>query len=394
MSRRPPIFQHVILISGLLLIGINLRPAITAVGPLAERLRLDGLSVGMIGALTTVPLILFAVVGFFTGWIGRKLGFARTLGAGILVAAAGCFVRSIPGPEIWLVLGTVLIGAGIAVGNVLLPGIVKSRFPNHVGLLTSLYSTAMNLGAAFGIAFAVPMADKLSGGWRWSLGFWGIFAVVSLIFWMPQMLKRPEQRSTGNLFGPVLALAREKIARYVTLHMGVQSMVFYSIIAWLPTVLQWRGMEEAGAAYWVAGMQIIGCVASLIVPTLAGRAKSQGGWCAASALCSAFGLTGILFLNGPWIGASVLLLGVGLNASFGLSLLLIAMRSENAETAAGLSSLAQAAGYLFAAPGPWLVGSLFAVFSSWIPAVGLIIFLVVCVAVFGFLAGRSGTVTQ
>lgn len=392
MKHSHPIWKNVILMVGVLLVSINLRPAITAVGALAERLHSGGLSLQEIGALTTIPLILFGLVGMGAGWVGSRIGFARALGIGLLLLAAGCWIRSMDTAEtiVWRILGTILIGSGIALGNVLLPGIVKSRFPDHVGLLTSLYSTALNLGAAFGVAFAIPLADALPGGWSASLSAWAWLAIVSFLIWAPQMRIAPAPRPLTPPLAGLRALARERRAWVISAHMGLQSMVFYSVISWLPTVLQSRGMEESVAAYWVTAMQLLGCVSSLVIPTLAGRRESQSGWIFGCAMTSAVSLMGVLLLPSVWTGLAVLTLGLGLNASFGLCLLILALRSDDAETTAHLSAMAQGTGYLLAAPGPWLIGIISATAGGWNAAVGAIALVAVITAFLGISAGRKG----
>ena len=386
-------WQHVFLVGCILLIALNLRPAVTALAPLAERMHGDGLSREMIGAMTTVPLLLFGIAGMWAGWLGGRFGLARSLGAGLLLIAAGCFVRSVPEFDFqgWRFVGTILIGAGIALGNVLMPGLVKSRYPDKVGPLTSLYSTAMNLGAALGIAVAVPLANWLSGGWNASISAWGYFAAVTVVFWLPQMLPAPVARPRlAHPLAGVIALTRQVRAWQVAAFMGLQSSVFYSAVAWLPTVLQVRGMTETEAAGWVSTMQILGCGASLLIPTLAGRLRSQSGWIAATALLNVFCLFGILFLPKVGVGVAVIGFGLGVNASFGLALLIIALRSRDSETAANLSAMAQSVGYLLAAPGPWIVGWLSEATGSWNPAIGFVVLLALGAAIFGWLAGREG----
>lgn len=385
-------WRHVVLIGGLLFIALNLRPAITAIGPLAERMHASGVSIEAIGLQTTIPLVLFGVAGFFVGAIGSRIGFARALGAGLLILSAGCFLRSwqFSGTNSERVFGSILIGAGIAFGNVLLPGVVKSRYPDHVGLLTSLYSTAMNLGAALGIALAVPLAERLAGGWNASLRAWGYAALIPLLFWIPEMLRKPASRPPGSLFAKMRQLAGDARAWQVTGQMGLQSLLFYSSVAWLPTMLQLRGMSESESYGWPTAMQISGCLASLVVPTLAGRSRSQSRWAVACGLTTAASLCGILWLPLSWVGGATICLGLGLNGGFGVSLLLIALRSRDAETAGSLSSMAQAFGYLVAAPFPWFVGWLSAATESWFIAYGFLILPALGVAVAGGLAGRPG----
>ena len=178
----------------------------------------------------------------------------------------------------------------------------------------------------------------------------------------------------------------------MTAQMGLQSLLFYSSVAWLPTMLQLRGMSESQSYGWPTAMQIFGCLASLIIPTLAGRAKSQSSWTIACSGMSIMGLCGILWFPLEWIGAATIVLGLGLNAGFSMSLLLIAMRSRDAETAGNLSSMAQAIGYLAAAPFPWFIGWLHTASGSWTVAYGFLLLPAVCLMLAGALAGRAGFV--
>ena len=391
---RSRLLHHVVLISGLLLIAVNLRPAITGIAPLADRMQIGGLSAQMIGLQTTIPLVLFGLAGMFVGAIGNRIGFARALGIGLIILSAGCFLRPLEfrNPNFGPIVGSILIGTGIAFGNILLPGLVKSRYPNHIGPMTSLYSTAMNLGAALGIALAVPLANSLFGDWRASLNAWGYAALIPLLIWLPQLLQKPKVRSPGNPFAGMIGLLRSVRAWQVTALMGFQSLLFYSSVAWLPMILQLRGMSEAAASGWPTAMQICGCAASLIIPTLAGKAHSQSGWTVLCASMTAAGILGVLWLPLPWVGAATILMGLGLNAGFGLSLLLIAIRSSNAETAGHLSSMAQAIGYLVAAPFPWFISWLSTATDSWTIAYGFLLIPAILVGVAGALAGRPGVV--
>ena len=343
---------------------------------------------------TTIPLVLFGFAGLFVGAVGNRVGLARALGLGLLVLSGGCFLRALDlsGLGIERIAGAILIGIGISFGNVLLPGLVKSRFPNHIGSMTSLYSTAMNLGAMFGIAMAVPMASSLSGGWRSSLSIWGFTALIPLLIWIPQLLPKPKIRARGNPFAGIIMLLRNARAWQVTALMGLQSLLFYSSVAWLPTMLQERGMSEAAAFGWPTAMQLGGCVASLIIPTLAGRAQSQSGWNVVCAAMTMFGIMGIIWLPLSGVGWATILMGLGLNAGFGLTLLLMALRSSNAETAGHLSSMAQAVGYLVAAPFPWFIGWLSTATDSWMIGYGFLILPAILVGVAGWFAGRSGVV--
>ncbi|MGE9266683.1 MAG: CynX/NimT family MFS transporter [Verrucomicrobiales bacterium] len=387
--------QQLLLITGIVLIGLNLRPAITALSPLAERMHADGLSRAHIGSLTTIPLLLFSLVGFWAGWTGQRLGFARALGLGLAVLAIGCLLRSAGGEAglLWQFTGTILIGAGIALGNVLLPGLAKSRYPAHLGPITSLYVTAMNLGAAAGIAFSVPLAIHLNGGWNASLATWAWLALGVLLLWFPQMRPRPTVRRPAHPLHGILKLSKHPRAWHITAYMGLQSTLFYSSVAWLPSVLQYRGLSELQAAGWVTALQLTGCLASLTIPYLAGRSRSQSPWLTACVLGILAGLLGVLYLPTSLAGPATLLLGAGLNAGFGLALLVIPLRSATPATASNLSAMAQAIGYLFAAPGPFIVGWL-STHGGWEIAFGYLILLACAALVAGHLAGRPGELPE
>ena len=392
MSNQQSKWQHAALIGGILLVALNLRGPITGISPLAERMNGDGVSRAVIGSMTGIPLVLFSLVGIWAGWIGKRIGFARALGLGLLVLSIGCWVRSVPGDGagFYRIAGTILIGAGIAVGNVLLPGLVKSRYPGHVGLLTSLYATSINIGATCGIAFAVPMADFLPGEWRGSLAAWGLFSFIILMMWSPQMIPRPAVRGSGSALSGIRRMAARWRAWQVMLFLGFHAGVYYCSVGWFPTLLQERGMAESEAAGWVSVMQVLGCVASLVVPFLAGKRVSQSGWVVACTLSNVVGTAGVLLLPLDMVGAAVLLVGFGINGGFGMVLLLLAMRSRTPEAAAGLSAFVQAGAYLMASPFPWICGWISTTAGGWPLAFGMVLVLAIASTVFGWLAGRPG----
>ncbi|MDQ8180705.1 MFS transporter [Pelagicoccus sp. SDUM812005] len=394
MRKGDSLWTHVLLVGGLLLIGMNLRPAITGIAPLVDRMIDDGVEVGTIGMQTTLPLMLFGLASVLVGVVGNWIGFARALALGLLLLATGCFARSWGLAEEGVAAarwgGPLLVGLGIAFGNVLLPAVVKSRYPSRLGLMTSLYSTAMNVGAALGFALAVPLADALAGGWNASLGFWGVAALSPLLFWIPQIARRPASRKSGNPFNPFVRLAKDPRAWQVTTLMGLQSLLFYSSVAWLPVMLQERGMGEAASYGWPTVMQLFGCAASLTLPTWAGRLRSQAFWASACGVLTGASICGILWLPLGLVGAATVGMGIGLNGGFGMALLLIAMRSKDASEAGYLSAMAQTFGYVIAAPFPWFVGWLSDASGSWYVAYGFLFLPAVGVSVAGALAGRAG----
>src|SRR5215216_4342086 len=244
--------QGVLLVLGIVLLAANLRSALTSVAPLIGQIRTDtGISSGVAGLLTTLPLLAFGVLSPIAPRLARRFGMERVLLASMLVLAAGILLRSV-GAEVALFLGTIVLGAAIAVGNVLLPGLVKGEFPERVGLMTSTYSSALAISAAIAAGVSFPLADQVGIGWRASLGSWALLALVAAVAWLPQMRSaRPANASPAGPQG-VNGPWRSALAWQVTLFMGLQSLGYYVVLTWLPEILQ----EEAGISASLAGWML------------------------------------------------------------------------------------------------------------------------------------------
>ena len=386
-----------LLVAGIVLAAANLRGALTSVGPLVGEIRADtGISNGAAGLLTTLPLICFAALSLLAPALARRFGTRRVLTGSLLLLAAGIALRSAP-PVAALFAGTVVLGLAIAVGNVLLPSLVKHDFPAYIGLLTGVYITVMNSGAALGAGVSVPLARQGDFGWRGALGIWALLAFVTAVAWLfllrggrsvgsPAEATPRGERSYGGLW-------RSPLAWQVTLFMGLQSVVFYASIAWLPEVLQGGGLGAAQAGWMVSLMQFVGIPAALFAPILAGRRPSQRGLLAAAALLSGAGILGLLFSGGAAIVLWVSLLGLGQGASISLALILFALRTADAGEAAALSGMAQSAGYLLAAAGPFLFGVLHDLTRSWSLPLALLFAVAVGLLFAGLGAGRDAYVT-
>ena len=218
------------LLIAIVLIACNLRAAITGVGSLVGMIQRDlSLSSTVSGLITTIPLLAFAAVSPLASGLAQKRGLGKTLFAGFVVLAAGILVRSYLGTA-GLFLGTVLVGGGIAIGNVLIPALIKGRFPQRVGSLTSLYTTAMAVFSGVAAGVSVPLANQV--GWRNTLAIWVVLAVLALIVWFPQRGVVLEHKAQQGQHKPLL---KSGTAWWVSVYMGVQSLLFYSFVAWLPT---------------------------------------------------------------------------------------------------------------------------------------------------------------
>ncbi|TWU11124.1 CynX/NimT family MFS transporter [Allorhodopirellula heiligendammensis] len=384
--------EKFLLLAGILLIGVNLRPALASVGPLVDDIRLaTGLTNSMVGLLTTLPLIAFGVISPVTPLFTRRFGMGGTLLGAMGLLALGTALRAIASVPA-LYLGTILAGIAIAFGNVLLPSLAKRNFAAHSGLITSLYSSAMGLGASLAAGLSVPLATHLELGWRGALGFWAIPALIAFVVWLPQLSRLRRSEPKRSFLQAIRDLGTSTLAWKVALFMGLQSLTFYIVLAWLPAIVMDRGFDATFSGWMLSLSQATGVLGSLTIPILAGRATDQRGIVVALAVLELTGLGGLLVAPGTSIILWVSIIGFVLGGSFGLALLFLVVRSKDAETAAELSGMAQSIGYLVAATGPTLFGSLFDFTGSWtIPL--LCLFMTTFVKLYvGIGAGSPATV--
>ena len=186
-----------LLVSGIVLLAANLRPALTSVAPLIGQIRTNtGISNGVAGLLTTLPLLAFGVLSPTVPWLARRFGMERLLLASLLVLALGILLRSAGVAALFL--GTAVLGAAITVGNVLLPGLVKRKFPERAGLMTSVYSTAMGISAALAAGASVPVARLTGMGWRGALALWALPAFLAAVAWLPQLRRSDRPANTAT----------------------------------------------------------------------------------------------------------------------------------------------------------------------------------------------------
>ena len=362
-----------LLVAGIVLVALNLRPALAGLGPLVADVRAaTGLSNAAFGLLTTLPLLAFGGLSAFTPVVTRRLGVEGALGLALLLIGIGTAARAVP-PTALLFGGTAVLGVGIALGNVLLPALVKRDFAERAGPMTALYSSAMGLGATVAAGVSVPLAGAV--GWRGSLAAWAALAAAALAVWLPQLRRRALPPRRGTALDALRDLGRSRLAWAVALFMGLQSLTFYVVLAWLPDLLQGRGMSAEAAGWMLAVSQAGGIAGSALVPLWAGRMRDQRPIVWALGAVEAVALAGLLVpsaspaLVALWVG----LLGLVLGGSFGLSLLFLAVRADTPETAASLSGMAQSVGYLVAAVGPFAFGAIHDATGGWsVPLVALV----------------------
>lgn len=385
-------YRALVIIS-IVIVSINLRPGMTAVGPLLGIIRDDvGISNWSAGLLTSLPLVAFAVISPIVPRLGVRFTNERAMIFGLALLAVGIGIRSIS-LIYFIFIGTIIVGLGIAICNVLLPGIVKEKFPLKVGLMTSVYSTTMGVFAAISSGLSIPFARGLGWGWQISLLVWTVPAVVGIVVWiiLARRNKRTEQVAMQYVSSDNWRIWRSPLAWQVALYMGLQSSLFYVTISWLPEILHSYGVTMNTAGWLLSYAQLIGMPISFFIPMIAGRLKSQRSIVLVMGVCAISGYLTLLLFGSNYIAMviSATLIGISLGGSFALALTFLGIRAKNAKHAGELSGMAQSIGYSFAAVGPVLIGFLFDLTRSWQVPITTLAVIALFVVMFGLGAGRN-----
>ncbi|VEI65284.1 Inner membrane transport protein YeaN [Serratia rubidaea] len=381
--------SHLLLV-GILLVAANLRAPFTSLAPLLDAIRLDfSLSAVQAGLIQTLPLLAFALFSPLAGSIAVKYGIERVIFAALLLIAAGIGYRSYGG-LIGVYGGTVLIGLGIAMGNVLLPSLLKRDFPQRVASMTGLYALIMGVGAALGSAAVVPLSQVSALGWNGALFATLLFPLLAAAIWFPQLSHGAARlaRAGGAPQPHSGGVWRAALAWQVTLFLGLNSLIYYVVVAWLPSILRYQGYsaEQAGSLHGV--LQLATAVPGLFTGHLLARMKDQRAIAVTVSLLAAAGLLGLLALP-AFATLWVVLFGIGSGSTIILGLAFIGLRSGTPAQAAALSGMAQCVGYLLAVGGPPGVGLLYDATHSWHGPLLICAALALVMALVGYLAGRD-----
>lgn len=391
MSSQQPIYQkNWVLFFGILLVSFNLRPSITAVGPLIPLIREDlGLSNGWAGFLTTFPLLTFATFSLFSASIGKKLGNPQAIFFAMVLILIGTVLRVLGGSDI-LFLGTGITGIGIVICNVLLIPLIKNRMPSRIGIVTASYTTGMTLFAAIASGISAPLAIDFGLGWKGSLLSWSVLLIFGIIIWIPQLRFKAAPRTTPKEELKV-NVWKARLGWQVSMFMGVQSLLYFTLISWLPDMMISRGMSAVEAGLLVSIMQIIGLLGAFFAPIIAVRYKDQVGIVWVLGLMYLAGFSS-LFSYTLWVNfVGLALVGISLGSSVSLAYTLIGLRTKNERTTTSLSGMVQSTGYFLAALGPLLFGVAFDIFHDW----DILIYLMMtCSVLFIFYGVRSGKAVQ
>lgn len=381
------------LILGIIFLATNLRAPITSVGPLVDTIRADlGISNTLAGLITTLPLIAFALLSPVAPKLARRYGMSLVLLISVILLGVGVLIRSAWGIGT-LLIGTVILGLAISVCNVLMPSLIKEKFPLRTGLMIGVYSVAMNLTGAIASGVSVPVAEGAGLGWKGALAIWAGLALIASLFWAPQLRQRQQAKISGTLDKPT-NVWKSALAWYVTLYMGLQSLLFYVVVTWLPDILKSQGMTADSAGWTLSFMQLSVLPITFLMPIVAGRMKSQVGLMIITVFFFFAGIGGILFGSDKLTMLWAIMIGISLGSSFSLAMMLFGLRTSNVYDAAELSGMAQSVGYLLAAVGPTFVGYLHDLTGGWRMPLYFLVGVAVLVLIFGVASGRNRLIGQ
>ena len=379
-----------LLVVAVVAVALNQRPAVVAVAPVLGELRADtGLGSAMAGLLTTLPVLCFGAFAPVAPRLARRIGLETAVALSLVLLAAGIALRLLP-PLALLYAGSLVAGAAIALANVLLPAYVKREF-RRPGAVMGLYSASLNLGAGAGAALTVPLATALGVTWRTALGLWLVLAIAALALWLPVAGTGRAHRRSGPLPEGTgsWSLLREPLARQVTAYLGLQSVQFYSVVAWLPTLLADAGVPVPEGGLLLGLSNVVGAAGALVAPAQAGRMRTQRPLILVVAGSYLVGLGGLLLSPGSGTLIWVCAFGLAQGSGFALALTLIVLRSATPLVAARLGGVAQCLGYLLAAAGPSLLGGLHDLTGGWSWPVTLLLVLLVPMTWMGWGAARN-----
>lgn len=393
-SRRSAALSLGFLLFAVVVLAVNLRAPLVALGPVVGFIRDElGVSGSFMGMVAALPLLAFALFSPLAAQLAKRFGMENVLIGSIVLMMAGIALRSAYPSATLLVWGTIILSAAIAMGNVLLPALAKRNLPTRVGLVVGTLSAAMSVSATLAAAWAVPLAQWQN--WRWSLGVWWLFAAFALVIWClarknlrTNAVETPPQRSDG------LNVWRSPTAWCISAFMGIQSLMFYSVVSFLPSVLVEKGMTALAAGGYSSLLQVASLVGALSITALLGKTYKTQQVILAAALILTVGIAGIWVGNQANMWLWVVCTGFGASAVFSAALMLFAMRTDSPQQAASLSGMAQAVGYLIAVAGPLGMGVLYDVFGSWSASMGVLTGLMAIECLLAWFAANPKTLAQ
>ncbi|MFM9403246.1 CynX/NimT family MFS transporter [Myroides odoratimimus] len=383
--------KKLLMLLGIIFIASNLRAPLTSVGPVISEISKSlALSNTTAGLVTTIPLMAFGFLSSMVPKISRRYGMELVLLGSLILLSIGLVIRPY-GSLVTLFLGAALVGIAITVGNVLMPAYIKSNYQKNVGTMMGIYSVAMNLTAALAAGFSISLGKFTEMGWKGSIGVWLVLSIVTILIWLPQVKKKQaiEGSNRGFTEEKKVHMYSSKLAWAVTVFMGVQSLLFYCLAAWLPKVAITWGIPKEDAGWLLSYMQFAQLPMTFIGAIIASKLSNQKLLAIGTGVLFAIGIAGLLIFKVNMIALWCVLIGTASGLAFSLSMLFFVLRTSSTTQAAELSGMAQSIGYLIAACGPPVFGALFDVTQSWSMSLMFLLVMSITLIVSGGIAGKN-----
>lgn len=384
------------IIIAIVFIASTLRAPLTSVGPVVDEIK-DVMQINnsLAGFLTTIPLIIFAVVSPLVSKVTKRLTMSNTIVLSTILVIIALYIRVAGGFNLFII-GTVLLGIAIAFGNVVLPSYVKWYFPLQIGLATGIYSGTMNFTAGLGGGLSFPMSQSPLG-FRLSLAFWIVLGIIALILWIPKAnkgakLERQDKLSEAQNQHTKLNITKSKLAWLVALTMGFQSMVFYTVVAWVPSILVDRGLDPSTAGYLLMLNQFSQVPMTFTFPIIASKLKDQRILVVIITILFLVGF-GLFFTQSlVLLVIGIIIAGLGMGACFSLCMTFFSIRARTSDGSIALSGFGQSIGYLIAAIGPFFIGYLHDATDSWISGIIALIVMSILFFIVGYPVSKNRVV--
>lgn len=382
-----------LLVMGIILIAGTLRAPLTAVGPIINEIKADlHINNGVAGLITTIPLIIFGIFSPIASKVLERYSMSHVLFYAVLLTIVGLVLRVSGGITCFFV-GTIILGIAIAFGNVTLPAYGKWRFPLQIGLITGIYSATMNFTAGLGGGLSYPLSTLTPISYRFSLVFWVLIAVCAILVWLPQLRRTNDSIDDADTLGQTdqkpIKIYRSKLAWAVALMMAFQSMMFYSIVAWYPSILASKGIEPEAAGYFLMLNQFAQLPMTFTFPIIAAKMQSQRKLVYIIVSLMGVGFC-LLFTENYWLLIlAMILTGMGIGACFSVCMTLFSIRARTTRVSMALSGFGQSVGYWVAAIGPFLIGVVYDMMHTWSVVISLLLVMNVMILIFGWYATKN-----
>lgn len=374
-----------------LFVAANLRAPFTAIGPVLNEINSAlGLTNIQASLLTSIPLLMFAGFSMWISHLSAKNNTSKMLLLGMIVMFLGSLFR-VYGNVSMLMIGSVFVGLGICVGNVVVPGYIKKNLSNHIGLMTGLFALFMNLVAAFASGLSVAIGKWTQLAWKGSLGIWSMLEFVAILILILELIFIYRGNATipkDNISSP-FKMYRSRLAWQISIFMGLQSVIYYSLVAWLPALLISYGMTEEETGWVLFAFQMSALPFSFLGPVIASKMKDQRKLIYFVSLLLFVSM--ILFIVDKirFAYLAAILIGASNGFAFSMCLLFFSIRTQSVAHAVKLSGMAQSIGYLIAAFGPMIFGGLRKIDSSWDLSLYFIVLIGILILYFGSASSRD-----